>query len=1112
MCCESFLPSPPQTVPEPPHLPPPGLYKAYVAPGAFLPNGQRAPGERTWAPSGQDAAQDSAPTGYVQDGAYFPGAPAAVVPSAAAPADVSIEGVPDGHGGYVYPPEGKTRIGSVFGPAASDPVAAAADAASAYQEYEYYYTENDSERGKGEYYYTENAKGGKSGGESEYYTDDDGAKGEGGEYYTGGGPSTEESGYEYEYVAESDDGKPLPSAYSYVSVEEGKPGEGVSGEGVYDYYEEDAGRPRSGGGNDTYSYYEMETADGPPPAAPPAAPLAAAAKPLHTPVVPVGGWKLSLPSVDQKLGQPAPGGNSAAAPLALTGQSSLLSRAATAAVASSGSSKAPLAAAAAASPGQYYTGEYYEVEYYEEESLPTKTGGAASKAPPAVGGSSSSALSANGDEYYYYEEEKAAPPASPIDSSRPNTSLPPSAPPSAAPPLTSTALTPEQENEYYSEYYSDADGLSAPSSIAGSLPRLNPPKATPALWNLSSAPASPRMQPHSFLAAASTSPFAEGATGTTVEARLPNEIAALEAAQFDAGEQAVLIKHLNSALQGDADLQDVLPLADGGALFDAVARSLLLPKFIHLIEPGLLDLRALSPLDAGPLSPAARRRNHALALGASRCLGVTLDGLEPSTLDDAPRHEQAVLRLIWQLTRHALLARLTPRRTPELLCLLTPDEDALTPPAPERLLLRWINLQLRECARAGTPHADICAREVANLSSDLVDAKVLGVLVYQVARRPDGAPPTIAALGEATTLGRARAVLADAWGAGVQLLELEPADLRKPRMTLAFAAALLNLRPALPPPPPPLPAAPSATALAEEREECAARLWLCSLRGGSSGGGPAPPLRHLFTEGATGLPLLHAMDALRPGHLDWKRVDRTAAAADASADASAGAAARVANCAYALEVAQAAFGLKLGSTSAADLAAGARQPMLSLVWQLQRAWMLQPLPPAMASEEALIAWANGKVAEADPGNPISQVANLRSQVLGGGLFWVRLLAAVAPEAVRAAEARGDAKPAPADAQANASYAASCAHALGVPFFSRWQDLAEARPKVAMALLAAVAAEDIRRTRAAAGPTPSPPPSAGTVSETAALARNPSRVLAGREALRKLAGFYQPKRP
>ena len=122
----------------------------------------------------------------------------------------------------------------------------------------------------------------------------------------------------------------------------------------------------------------------------------------------------------------------------------------------------------------------------------------------------------------------------------------------------------------------------------------------------------------------------------------------------------------------------------------------------------------------------------------------------------------------------------------------------------------------------------------------------------------------------------------------------------------------------------------------------------------------------------------------------------------------------------------------------------------------------------MASEEALIAWANRKVAEAHPDAATSPVDSLRSQVLADGLFWVRLLAAIAPEAVRAAEARGGATPAPADAQANASYAASCAHALGLPFFSRWQDLAEARPKVAMALLAALAAEDVRRTRAAAG--------------------------------------------
>ena len=509
-------------MPEPPHLPPPGLYKAYVPPGAFLPNGQRAPGERTWTPSGQPAGEDSAPTGYVQDGEYFSGTPAPVVPSAVASADASSDGVPDGRGGYVYPPEGKTKIGSVFGPAASDPVAAAADAASsAYHEYEYYYTENASDRGKG--------SNSGEGSEYVYYTEDGGAKGEGGEYDTGGGPSA----YEYEYVGE--DGKPLPSTYSYVSVDE-KPGEGVSGEGVYDYYEEDAGRPRSGGGNDTYSYYEVETAADPPPAAPPAA----AANPVHTPAALVGGWKLNLPSSDQKLGQPAPGGSSAVAPLALAGQTSLLSRAATAAVAgsSSSSSKAPLAAAAAASPGQYYTGEYYEVEYYEEEPPPTKTG-SGSKAPPAAVGSSS-APSADGDEYYYYEEEKAAPPASPIDSTRPNSSLPPSAPPSAAPPLTSTALTPEQENEYYSEYYSDADGLSAPSSIAGSLPRLNPPKATPALWNLTSAPASPRMQPRSFLSAAAA---AVEATGTVVEARLPNEIAALETAQHGS-----IVKQVVSAL------------------------------------------------------------------------------------------------------------------------------------------------------------------------------------------------------------------------------------------------------------------------------------------------------------------------------------------------------------------------------------------------------------------------------------------------------------------------------------------------------------------------------------------------------------------------------------
>ena len=169
---------------------------------------------------------------------------------------------------------------------------------------------------------------------------------------------------------------------------------------------------------------------------------------------------------------------------------------------------------------------------------------AASTTQPAV--PAGSAALASGSDYYYYEADEAAPPASPIDSARHGGSLPPSAPPSAAPapsaapPLTSTALTPEQENEYYSEYYSDAAESSAPSSIAGSLPRLNPPKAgkavpaVPHLWNLSSAPASPRMQPQSLMAAAAgSSAFAAAVMGTASEAQLPDEIAALEAAQLD---------------------------------------------------------------------------------------------------------------------------------------------------------------------------------------------------------------------------------------------------------------------------------------------------------------------------------------------------------------------------------------------------------------------------------------------------------------------------------------------------------------------------------------------------------------------------------------------------
>ena len=834
----------------------------------------------------------------------------------------------------------------------------------------------------------------------------------------------------------------------------------MSAEGVYDTTRKMWARS----GGQAYSYYEDEAPPRRPPRRPPRPPPRpplrrpprrppTARRPARRPARRSsqarargrprrGGWKLSLPSIDQQLagpkpGQPSPAGGSSApvAPLTST-RPPRPSRAATAAAGAAATTarrhqrrqrRRQQASTSATRPSTE-----------DEPPRPRRTAPPPRRRPPR-GSSSASAAAPSRRPTPTTRTTGEKPPPPPRRSTAAQGALPLLAPlgppsaaptvaepaPSTAPPLTSTALTPEQENEYYSEYYSDADGQGAPPpprarsrwrtprrAVPRRRPRcgtspplaLPPPPPPPPRRACGRAPSRPRRPRARRWRRASPSRPRRSRRRRSTRASRPCWSSTSTPpcrATRPAGRAAA--RRRRRAPRGRGEL-------------------LLLPKFIHLIEPGILDLRALSPLDAGPSRP--RRGNHALALGAARCLGLALDGLEPSTLDDAPRREQAVLRLVWQLTRHALLARLTPRRT-ELLRLLAGGGRALAararaPAAP------LDQLPAARCARGHAARRHLRARWPAPSTWSTPRCSPCSSTGWRAA---PGAPPDIPALDEASTLGRARAVLADAWAAGVQLLELRPPTCR-PRMTLAFAARCSTCaprcrrrrsrcRPRRAPP------------RSRRSARCAARAWLCSLRGGGGGGGggnPAPPPRHPQRGRHRAAAPARDGRARRPARPGPRRPHRRRRRGRARRRAAA-AAARVANCAYVLEVAQAAFGLKLGATSAADLAAGARQPMLNLVWQLQRASMLQALPPAMASEEALIAWANRKVAEAHGAatSPVDSLARKCSATASSG-------AAARRDRARGGARGGGARRhrAPADAQANASYAASCAHALGCP--------------------------------------------------------------------------------
>ena len=790
------------------------------------------------------------------------------------------------------------------------------------------------------------------------------------------------------------------------------------------------------------------------------------------------------------------------------------------------SSGALLTAAGSSTPDGEgpYEYEYYEVdaapapaageyEYYDEDELAT--------AKPANGEyeyyedeAPAAAQPANGEYEYYDDEEPAAAKPNPPDDEYEYYDEAPPAGGGGGGPVATTAVAAakpvdkDEEYEYYDEappkgegkgegkgeegeYYSedsppatatgegaapnaaggadddddgyeyydddDDDAAAAPQPGAGAAPPANPPT----LWSVAGTPE----------AGEAARPEPE------VEAALLRQLHEDEQAPLDAGEQAVLVKHLNSALDGDDVLSDgtaggVLPLAPSGdALFVAIAQSLVLPKFIALTNPEALDARAIAlPTKGGALSPAERRRNHSLALGAAAAMGCVTASQTADQLDDATRHTQPCLKLLWALVRHALLSRLSPRSNPDLAGLLHAGELAPRAPLPppECLVLRWLRLQLRLCAAAGSPHSDVCARRPTNLSSDLADGQILALVCHQVALRPSGvaSTSTVGALSlSSDTRAVVAAMLRDAMAAGANLIELAPSDLAKPRMSLAFVAALVNLFPSLPaaaPLPPP-----TAAEIGDEREETALRAWMLALPGWPLA---TVPLRNLFIDCMDALPLLHAVDAIVPGRVAWGKVSTDKAALAASATL------RRSNCAYACEAIRALVvsELKLikelgGSINAADLSEGRRPAVLNAAWHLMRASLLRKLPPALANERSVMAWANARV-EAS-GSSLTIGGPKAAAVREGG-FLLQLIAAVSPGAVRMAEAQPGRTP--QEAQSNASYAVSCARAAGCAVYAHWRDLAETRPKMVMSVLFALQALDMQQGGGVPTPPPTPP--------------------------------------
>ncbi|XP_020085629.1 fimbrin-2-like [Ananas comosus] len=494
-------------------------------------------------------------------------------------------------------------------------------------------------------------------------------------------------------------------------------------------------------------------------------------------------------------------------------------------------------------------------------------------------------------------------------------------------------------------------------------------------------------------------------------------------------EKASYVNHINNYLGEDAFLKKYLPIDPmTNDLFEISKDGVLLCKLINVAVPGTIDERAINTKRV--LNPWEKNENHTLCLNSAKAIGCTLVNI--GTQDLAEGRPHLVLGLISQIIKIQLLADVNLKKTPQLVELVgdSKDVEELLSLSPEKILLRWMNFQLKKGG---------LRRLVTNFSSDVKDSEayscLLNVLAPEHASKPS--PMDVKDL-----LARAKLVLEHADRMGCKRY-LTPRDIVDglPNLNLAFVAHIFQKRNGL-----------SAqmkqvsfleTSLDDaqvSRDERAFRLWLNSL-------GISTYINNVFEDLRNGWILLEAIDKVAPGIVNWKIANKPPIKMPFR---------KVENCNQVVKIGKQ-LKFSLVNVAGNDIVQGNKKLILAFLWQLMRYNILQLLKNLRfhshekeITDADILSWANSKVKSS---GKHSRMDSFKDRSLSSGIFFLDLLSAVEPRVVNCSLVTKGEKD--EEKKMNASYIISVARKLGCSIFLLPEDILEVNQKMILTLTATI---------------------------------------------------------
>nr|XP_004242438.1 fimbrin-2 [Solanum lycopersicum] len=493
-------------------------------------------------------------------------------------------------------------------------------------------------------------------------------------------------------------------------------------------------------------------------------------------------------------------------------------------------------------------------------------------------------------------------------------------------------------------------------------------------------------------------------------------------------EKASYVAHINSYLADDEFLKKYLPIDPlTNDLFEVSKDGVLICKLINVAVPGTIDERAINMKRM--LNPWERNENHTLCLNSAKAIGCTLVNIGTQDFIEGRRH--LVLGVISQIIKIQLLADLNLKKTPQLLELVDDNKDAeeLMSLPPEKILLRWMNFQLKKAKYE---------KIVTNFSSDIKDAEAYAHLLNVLA--PEYINPTTLTVKE--HLERAKLVLdhADRMGCKRYLTAKDIVE-GSPNLNLAFVAHIFQHRNGL------------STQTKEisfleispdeaqmSREERAFRFWINSL-------GNSSYIDNVFEDLRNGWLLLETLDKVSPGIVNWKIATKPPIKMPFR---------KVENCNQVVKIGKQ-LKFSLVNIAGNDIVQGNKKLILAYLWQLMRCNMLQLLKNLRfhsngkeITDADILEWSNSKVRNS---GSKSRMASFKDKSLSDGIFFLELLSAVHPRAVNwSLVTKGETEE---QKKMNATYIISIARKLGCSIFLLPEDLIEVNQKMMLTLTASI---------------------------------------------------------